>query len=101
MEKTKRNYVGKTVFIEKYANKMGITLSEAEKQVNGFLNLQEEILLDPQVDGIQIIGFYTIRKKENKERLCNHPKTGEAIIVPASKSLKIEIGKTFKVELNK
>lgn len=99
--KNNKNYVGKTLLVEKYAKQMGIKVSEAEKLINGFLDLQQEILLDPQYDGIQIIGFYTIKKKDIKERLCNHPKTKEVIHVPASKSLKLEIGKTFKEELNK
>lgn len=101
MGKATKNYVGKTLLVEKYAKKMGITVSEAEKVVNNFINLQKELLLDPQYDGIQLIGFYTIKKKHNKERICRHPKTREEIKVDANTTLKLEVGKNFKEELNK
>lgn len=101
MNKSEQNYVGKTILIEKYAKKMGITLVEAEKQINGFISLQKEILLDPQYDGIKIIGLYTVRKKENKGKLCHHPITKEPMMSEPNTSLKLDISGAFKKELNK
>lgn len=99
--KQPKNYVGKAYLVEQLAKKLNVSKSEAERIYNAMIEVQQETLLQPSIDGIQIIGFYTIEKKHNKEKLCSHPKTKEVFVAEANTSLKLKIGKNFKDELNK
>ena len=98
--KQTKNFVGKAYLVEQLAIKLNVSKSEAEKMFNAMITIQQETLLRPDVEGIQLIGFYTIEKKYNKEKICTHPKTQEPFISEANTSLKLRIGKNFKDELN-
>ena len=101
MEKKTKSYVGKAFLVEQLADRLNVSKTEAERMFNAMVSIQQETLLAPNIDGIQLVGFYTIEKKYNKEKVCSHPKTKEKFIAPANTSLKLKIGKNFKDELNK
>jgi len=51
-------------------------------------------------NNIEIRGFGTISKKENKEKMVRNPKTNEKIFKQKSYKLHFKIGKTLHKKLN-
>jgi DNA-binding protein HU-beta len=49
---------------------------------------------------VQLIGFGTFSSGARAERTGRNPKTGEAITIPAAKSVKFTAGKAFKDAVN-
>lgn len=97
---SKATLVGKSYFIEKISNDMDVTKADAERFINSFLDAQEEALLNEEIEGIQFMGLYSIKKKHKKERMCKNPRTQEPVLSPASIGLKITMGKQLDEALN-
>ena len=47
-------------------------------------------------DKVQLVGFGSFEVKNKAERKGKNPRTGEAIVIPASKSPVFKAGKAFK-----
>lgn len=88
----------KTNLIEAVAEKTEFKKCEAEKAVNAVLAAIEEALAAGEK--IQITGFGTFEIRENKEREGRNPKTGEKIMIAASKVPTFSAGKTLKDAVN-
>ena len=52
-------------------------------------------------DAVSLIGFGTFSQGERAERMARNPRTGEAIKIPATKTVKFTAGKGFKDAVNK
>lgn len=69
----------------------------AQQAVEDVLNSISQGLLD---DGkVQLVGFGTFSVKERAARTGRNPRTGEALQIPASKSVGFKPGKTLKESL--
>ena len=69
----------------------------AQQAVEDVLNCISQGLLD---DGkVQLVGFGTFSVKERAARTGRNPRTGEALQIPASKSVGFKPGKTLKDSL--
>ncbi|MBQ4648097.1 MAG: HU family DNA-binding protein [Clostridia bacterium] len=91
--------MNKSNLIENVAAAAGIKKKEAEAAVNSvFASLQTAL---SEGDKVQIAGFGTFKVKERKERTGKNPKTGEAIVIPASKAPAFVPAKCFKESVNK
>lgn len=90
--------MNKREFIEAYAACAGMTKAEAKKNVDAFLELIKNTL----VEGEEIVlpGFGKFEVKERKERTARNPQTGEMIIVPAVKAVHFKAGKFLKDAVN-
>lgn len=88
----------KTDFIEKLAEKAGLTKKDAAAAVNAYNELVAETLASG--DKISMPGFGTFEVKARGERVGRNPKTKEAITIPASKSAAWKPSKTVKDALN-
>jgi DNA-binding protein HU-beta len=88
----------KADLIESLANTVDLPKGQAERVVNA--------VFDDIVGGLRkgdkvtLSGFGTFQVSERKARTGRNPKTGEAIAIPASKSVKFKAGKTLKDMLN-
>lgn len=88
----------KTNLIEIVAEKTEFKKCDAEKAVNAVLAAIEEALAAGEK--IQITGFGTFEIRENKEHEGRNPKTGEKIMIAASKVPTFSAGKSLKDAVN-
>ena len=83
----------KAEVVAKVASESGITKSQAEKAVDGFVSAVSDALAAG--DKITLVGFGTFSVGERAEREGRNPRTGEKIKIPASKVVKFKAGKTL------
>ncbi|MBQ3004967.1 MAG: HU family DNA-binding protein [Clostridia bacterium] len=85
--------MNKSELINAVAEK-GLTKKDAELAVNGVL---DTIIAElAKGEKVQLIGFGTFEVRDRAEKQGRNPKTGEAMIVPASKSPAFKAGAAFK-----
>jgi len=85
----------KAELIEQMANDAGITKVAATKALESMINGITKSL--KQKDGkITLTGFGTFSKSRRKARKGRNPKTGEAIKIKASNTVKFKAGKNLK-----
>lgn len=81
----------KADLIEQIAQKSQLTKKDSEKALNGCLDaIQESLTRDGK---LTLTGFGTFSVTERKERKGRHPRTGEEMTIPASKTVKFKPGK--------
>jgi DNA-binding protein HU-beta len=83
----------KAEVVAKVASDGGITKSQAEKAVDGFVSAVSDALATG--DKITLVGFGTFSVGERVQREGRNPRTGEKIKIPASKVVKFKAGKTL------
>lgn len=83
----------KAELVDKIAKENGITKSQAEKAVDGFVSAVSDALATG--DKITLVGFGTFSVGERAGREGRNPRTGEKISIPASKAVKFKAGKTL------
>ena len=75
-----------------------ISKKDADAALKAFTDVVAEEL--KKSGKVQIVGFGTFEVTERAERMGRNPKTGEEILIPASKSPKFKAGKTLKTAIN-
>jgi DNA-binding protein HU-beta len=83
----------KAELVAKIAGDGGITKSQAEKALDGFVSAVSAALSGG--DKITLVGFGTFSVAERSQREGRNPRTGEKIKIPASKVVKFKAGKTL------
>jgi len=83
----------KAELIAKIASGAGITKSQAEKALNGFVLAVSGALSGG--DKITLVGFGTFSVGTRSAREGRNPRTGAKIKIPASKVVKFKAGKTL------
>ncbi len=86
--------MNKADLINALAAKNEISKKDAEKAVNGVLDLIAEAL--KAGDKVQIMGFGAFEVKERAARTGKNPATGETIEIAASKAVVFKAGKALK-----
>lgn len=84
----------KSKFIEKYAAYNGITVTEAEKYVNSFINLIYSEL--KQGNKVQLSGFGTFSVAHRASRIGVNPKTREKMLIHSYNTPKFKAGERLK-----
>jgi len=91
--------VSKADLVEKIAKDVDIAKAVAERVLNSILqNITKAVT---KGDSVQLIGFGTFASGKRAARVGRNPKTGEAIQIPAAKTVKFTAGKAFKDSVNK
>jgi DNA-binding protein HU-beta len=86
-------------FIERMADKTGITREDAKKALKVFVGeVKDRLRKDEKVT---LTGFGTFSVAKKTERVGRNPRTGEEIKIPARKIPKFSAGRTFKAALRK
>ncbi len=83
----------KTELVAKIASSDGITKSQAEKALDGFISAVSGALATG--DKITLVGFGTFSVGSRAAREGRNPRTGEKIQIPASKAVRFKAGKTL------
>jgi len=82
--------MNKGQLVDHMAKAAGISKSAAEKALNGFIEAVEEAM--GAGEKVTLVGFGSFYVSERKARTGRHPKTGEAIEIPAKKVVKFKPG---------
>lgn len=80
------------------AENVEMTKADVEKVVNATIEAIENALVNG--DNVQFTGFGTFEIRERAERKGRNPKTGEELVIPASKTPAFKVGKSFKNAVN-
>jgi DNA-binding protein HU-beta len=91
--------LNRTEFIEELSIKLGVSKSQVEKFMNGFIDLVTEKLTSGF--DVNLTGFGLFRVTTRQARQGINPKTGQKMSIPASKSVGFKVGKTLKEAVRK
>ncbi|MGD0397846.1 MAG: HU family DNA-binding protein [Syntrophobacteraceae bacterium] len=83
----------KAELVGKIASEGGLTKSQADKAVAGFVSAVTAAL--SAGDKITLVGFGTFNVATRSKREGRNPRTGAKIKIPASKVVKFKAGKTL------
>lgn len=86
--------MNKTELVNAVAEKADFSKKDAEKAVAAVLDSITDALA--QGDKVQIVGFGTFEVRARAEKQGRNPKTGEAMVVPASNLPAFKAGKALK-----
>ena len=87
--------MNKTELVAAVAEQAGLSKKDAEAAVKAFTDVVAEAL--KAGDKIQLVGFGTFEVSEREGR---NPRTGETMIIEASKTPKFKAGKALKDLVN-
>ena len=90
--------MNKTELIAAVAEKAEISKKDAEKAVKAFTDVVSEELVNG--GKIQLVGFGTFEVSERPAREGRNPRTGETMVIEASKTPKFKAGKALKDLVN-
>ncbi|MBR3864423.1 MAG: HU family DNA-binding protein [Clostridia bacterium] len=90
--------MNKSEFIRAYADKLGVTIREAENNFESLVETLTEALKKGEY--VHISGFATFEVKAKAERDGVNPKTGEKISIAACKSPTVKFSKAYKDVFN-
>ncbi|MGD0398977.1 MAG: HU family DNA-binding protein [Syntrophobacteraceae bacterium] len=83
----------KAELVAKIASEGGLTKSQAEKAMAGFVSAVSGAL--SAGDKITLVGFGTFSVATRSKREGRNPRTGKKIKIPAKKVVKFKVGKTL------
>ena len=90
--------MNKTELIAAVAEKAELSKKDAEKALKAFTDVVSEELV--KGEKIQLVGFGTFEVAEREEREGRNPKTGEKMMIAASRSPKFKAVKALKDMVN-
>mgnify|MGYP004546523529 FL=1 len=91
--------MNKSEFIRAYADELGITMKDAERNFNALVTTLTNEL--KKGESIHISGFASFEIKGKAARDGVNPSTGEKVQIKACKAPNVKFSKTFKDEFNK
>lgn len=94
--------MNKTELVDAVVNNSGIeklTKKDTEKIISAVIDTIVETVASGEK--VQIVGFGTFEQRDRKERTGCDPRTGEQILIPASKVPAFKPGKAFKETVDK
>ena len=83
----------KAELVAKIASEVGLTKSQAEKALDGFVSAVSNAL--SAGDKITLVGFGTFSVAKRSKREGRNPRTGKKIEIPAKIVAKFKAGKTL------
>lgn len=90
--------MNKNEFVDRVADKSGMTKTDAGKVVDAVFDAVTEALQNN--DDVRIVGFGTFSVTKRPAREGRNPRTGETIQIKASNQPKFSAGKGLKDALN-
>jgi len=89
----------KADLVDVIADGADLSKTKAEEAINLLLEAIKTSVANGNT--VQIVGFGSFALGARAARMGRNPKTGEAIKIAASKTVKFSVGKTFKDTVNK
>ena len=96
--KGRLNFMNKTELINAVAEANNLSKKDAAVAVAAVTDAIAEAL--KKGEKVQLIGFGTVEVKEKAARECRNPRTGETVMVPATKRPVFTAGKALKDSVN-
>ncbi len=90
--------MNKAELVTAIAEKAHLSKKEADSALKAFTEVVTEEL--KKGEKIQLVGFGTFEVKERAERTGRSPRSGEEMVIPASKVPKFKAGKALKDMIN-
>ena len=90
--------MNKTQLIDAIAKAANLKKKDAEAALNATTAAIAEALKNGEK--VQLVGFGTFEVKEKAARECRNPRTGETVMVPATKRPVFTAGKALKDSVN-
>ena len=91
--------MNKSEFVRAYADKLGVTIKEAEANLMAFKETLTDVLSTGEY--VHISGFATFELREKNSREGINPKTGDKVDIPACKTPVAKFSKSYKEVFNK
>ena len=91
--------MNKAELVASIAGEADLSKTKAEHALNAALDAIKKAVT--KGDNVQLIGFGTFSSGKRAARMGRNPKTGAAIKIAASKTVKFTAGKAFKDSVNK
>ena len=86
--------MNKGELVDKVAEKASVTKKEADAGITATIESIMEAVAEGQK--VTLVGFGSFEPRERKEREGRNPKTGDTMIIPATKVPAFSAGKLFK-----
>ena len=86
--------VNKAQLIEKLSRKTNLPKTQTETVLDAALAIIQDSVSSGE--DVKLVGFGTFDRSQRKERNGRNPKTGKAIVIPASTVPRFRPGKDFK-----
>ncbi len=86
--------MNKGELVDKVAEKSGVTKKQADLVISAAIDAIMETV--SQGDKVTLVGFGSFERRDRKEREGRNPKTGETMVIPATKVPAFSAGKQFK-----
>lgn len=83
---------------KKYAEKRGCTLAEAEIAMKTVVDVITDAIVED--GGVTFVGGFSLEAVDRKERRGINPSTGEFMIIPKRRTVRLSVGKHLKDRLN-
>lgn len=90
--------MNKSEFTRVYADRLGVTIKEAEYFVAKFIDTVTECLGNGEYVHISNFATFELREKEAREGV--NPLTHEKVVIPACKSPNVRFSKSYKAKFN-
>lgn len=90
--------MNKNELIDAIAKKSGVTKTDIDKVLKAYVDTVKSAV--KKGDPVQLVGFGTFKQTKRAARVAKNPQTGEQMKVPACKSVKFQVGKSFKEFVN-
>ena len=86
--------MNKGELVDKVAEQAGVT----KKQADAVISAATEAITEAVSEGdkVTLVGFGSFERRDRKEREGRNPKTGEVMVIPATKVPAFSAGKAFK-----
>ncbi|WP_374624872.1 HU family DNA-binding protein [Pandoraea sp.] len=91
--------MNKQELIDAAAGNTGASKAQTTETLDALLDAIKKAVA--KGDSVQLIGFGSFGSGKRAARTGRNPKTGEAIKIPAAKTVKFTAGKAFKDAVNK
>lgn len=97
--------MNKGELIDKVAEKASASLDKTitKKDVDSVITATIDAIMEAVADGnkVTLVGFGSFERRERKEREGRNPKTGDTMVIPATKVPAFSAGKLFKEKVAK
>ncbi len=91
--------MNKSEFTRVYADRLGVTIKEAELYLSKFIDTVTECLENGEY--VHVSGFGTFELRNKNARIGVNPSNGEQVTIKACKSPNVKFSKSYKALFNK
>lgn len=88
--------MNKTQLVDAIAVEAGVSKATAKQVLDATLKVLADTLKTEEA--VTLVGFGSFKVSERKERMGKNPQTGEALTIPAKKSVRFKPGSDLEIQ---